>query len=204
MLPNSKMIVDLWVTIVSEPQNHCSNSFLTNLHRFCSRTVQAWFFTHRSYTITHSLMYITVHDISMLTWLVEQWQVGAVASKTSLNTSIPAPPSPGPQALYLPSSKTKGSPESETETWFNAWGGLEVWSKVLDQHHTCAVDSRQGLAAIFSPRGRGKLPVIGGITLGWFISYQQRGPPLTVPWIRTITSWGMGPVCRKVSPVSSL
>ena len=36
-----------------------------------------------SYTITHSFMYITVRDISTLTWLVEQWQVGAVASKTS-------------------------------------------------------------------------------------------------------------------------
>ena len=56
----------------------------------------------------------------MLTWLVEQWQVGAVASKTSLNTSIPAPPPPGPPALYLPSSKTKGSPESATEARFNA------------------------------------------------------------------------------------
>lgn len=201
MLPNNRMIVDLWVTIVSEPQNHCSKSFLTNLHRFCSRTVQVWFFTHMSYTIIHSFMYITVHDISMLTWLVEQWQVGAVAWKTSLNTSTPPP---GPQALYRPSSKTKGSPESATETRFNAWGGLEVWSKVLDQYPICAVDCRQGLAAIFSPRGRRRLPVIGGITLGWFISYQQRGPPLTVPWIRTITSWGMGPVCRKVSPVSSL
>lgn len=153
-----------------------------------------------SYTITHSFMYITVCDISMLTWLVEQWQVGAVASKTSLNTSTPPP---GPQALYLPSSKTKGSPESATETRLNAWGGLEVWSKVLDQHPTCAVDSRLGLAAIFSPRGRGRLPVMGGITLGWSIRYQQREPPLTVPWVRTVTSWGVGQVCRKVSAVSS-
>ena len=40
---------------------------------------------------------------------------------------------------------------------------------------------------------------------GWLMSYQgnqQRGMPLTTPLIETVISWGLGQVCRKVSPVS--
>ena len=52
-------------------------------------------------------------------------------------------------------------------------------------------DSRQDLAAVFTPRGKGRLPVMGGILSGWLVGYQGyqlRGTPLTAPWIRTITS----------------
>ena len=62
------------------------------------------------------------------------------------------------------------------------------------------------MVAVFAPGGRkGRLPVIGGVMSGWLTSYQgkqQKGRPLTSPLIRTITSWGLGQVCRKVSHVS--
>ena len=48
------------------------------------------------------------------------------------------------------------------------------------------------------------MPVTEELTSGGLISYQgnqQRGTPLTAPWIRTITSWGLGQVLRKVSHV---
>ena len=43
--------------------------------------------------------------------------------------------------------------------------------------------------------GKGRLPVMGGIDLRWahwLPGNQQRGTPLTIPLIRTVTSWGLG------------
>ena len=65
------------------------------------------------------------------------------------------------------------------------------------------------MVAVFPPggAGEGRLLVIGELMSGGLISYQrnqQRGTPLTAPLIRTIISWGLGQVGRKVSPVSGV
>ena len=60
------------------------------------------------------------------------------------------------------------------------------------------------MVAGFTPREKGRLPVIGGTDgLIGYQGNQQRGTPLMAPLIRTITFWDLGQVCRKVSPVHS-
>ena len=54
----------------------------------------------------------------------------------------------------------------------------------------CAADGGQDIMAVFAA-GRG----------GGFLITSYRGTPLTAPLIRTITSWGLGQVRRKVSHV---
>ena len=57
------------------------------------------------------------------------------------------------------------------------------------------------MAAVFSPRRKGRLPVRGELTSGGLISYQgnqQRGTPLTAPLVIIITSWDLGQVGRSV------
>ena len=70
----------------------------------------------------------------------------------------------------------------------------------------CAADSGgQDMTAVFAPRGKGRLPVIGELTSGGFISYQgnqPRGTPLTAPLIKDNHQLGQGQVHRKVSHVS--
>ena len=64
----------------------------------------------------------------------------------------------------------------------------------------CAAEGKQDMAAVFSLRGDCRL--WGELISGEFISYQgnqQRGTPLPTPLMRTITSWGLGQVLRKVS-----
>ena len=68
----------------------------------------------------------------------------------------------------------------------------------------CVAVSGQDTVAVFAPQGKSRLPVIGGITAGWLISYQgnqQRDTPLTTPLI-SYPNWGLGQVCRKVSHLS--
>ena len=63
------------------------------------------------------------------------------------------------------------------------------------------------MVAVFSPGKKGRLPLIGELTSDALISYQgnqQRGTSFTAPLIRTITSWGLGQVSRKVSQVSKI
>ena len=40
----------------------------------------------------------------------------------------------------------------------------------------CTADGRQDLAAVFTPRGRGRLPVVEGIDIGWPISWLPGKP----------------------------
>ena len=57
------------------------------------------------------------------------------------------------------------------------------------------------------PCGGGEVTSYRELTSGGLISYQgnqQRGTSLTAPLIRTITSWGLGQVPRKVSQVSKI
>lgn len=76
------------------------------------------------------------------------------------------------QALYLPNLKTKEkSPESVTDIQgLMKRETVHVWSKVLEHTVSCEADGGQDMAAVF-----GKvLPVIEGIDISWFISYQGK------------------------------
>ena len=57
----------------------------------------------------------------------------------------------------------------------------------------CAADSRQDKVAVFSTRGRGRLPVIEGIDWGGIIGYQgnqQRSTPPHCPFDKlSISLW---------------
>ena len=79
------------------------------------------------------------------------------------------------------------------------------WS---DTPPPCAADSRQDVAVVFTRGGKWRgLPVIGNwcqVGLLVFRQNQQRGTPLTAPLIRTVTSWGLGQVPRKVSQVGKI
>ena len=77
------------------------------------------------------------------------------------------------------------------------------WSNIP----SCAADGGQDMVAACSPE-EGEIDSCGeALTSSWLISCQgnqQKGTPFTVPLIRTITSWGLQEVCRKVSLVSRL
>lgn len=63
------------------------------------------------------------------------------------------------------------------------------------------------MEAGLTPWRKGQLQCVGGTRLGWLISYQgnqQRCPPLILPLIRAILSWGMGHTWGKVSQVSGI
>ena len=71
----------------------------------------------------------------------------------------------------------------------------------------CARASKQDMAAVFARGGKGTLTFMGESvsSSSGLISNQgnqQRVTPLTAPLIRTITSWGLGQVHRRVCSVS--
>ena len=83
-------------------------------------------------------------------------------SITSLSMLIYAGLHPaGLQALYLPSLKTEGRDQSQQQRhqWFNGWGILHVWNKVLEWHPT--VCSRWWAGHGSSLRFRGEKEVTG-------------------------------------------
>ena len=65
----------------------------------------------------------------------------------------------GLQALYLPSPKTKGRAQSQWQRhqWFNGWGSLCVWNKVLERHPIVGGRQPAGLGGILSSWGKGKV-----------------------------------------------
>ena len=93
------------------------------------------------------------------------------------------------KACACPALRPKNGLESATETWFNGWGSLPVWSKVLEQQPACAVtDSGQNMAAGYAMllRREGGSGLQLKLTSGWLISYhgnQLRGMSLTSPLI---------------------
>ena len=65
----------------------------------------------------------------------------------------------GLQTQCLSNLKTEKKAQSQQQRhqWFNGWGSLHVWSKVLEQHPTVFVaDRRQDLAVGFAP-GQGQI-----------------------------------------------
>ena len=120
---------------------------------------------------------------------------------------------PGLQALDLPSFKTKERAWSQRQ-WFHGQEEL-TWLKQgprATPHRVRQVAGRTR-EAVFAPRGRGRLAVIGGIEVRWahwLPGKIAEGTPLTSPLIsyqvetfrctvRTIISWGLGQVFRKGS-----
>ena len=69
--------------------------------------------------------------------------------------------------------------------WFNGWGSLHVWNKVLERHPTVGGAGQAGRVGSLGPGGKGRLPVTGELTSGGLISYQgnqSRGTPLMPLW----------------------
>ena len=116
----------------------------------------------------------------------------------------------GLQALCLPSLNTEETDWSQWQRhqWFNGWGTLHAWSKVLEwQCGRQWAGHGSSLCWVRGWRGEGGYQ----LTSGWVIGYhgnQQRSTSFTSPFdklswwrcsdlqIRTITSWGLGQVCR--------
>ena len=114
----------------------------------------------------------------------------------------------GLQGLCLPTLKTKDRAQCQQQRhqWFNGWGNLTCMKQGpgITSHRVWPMAGKTWQQALL-PEGKGRLPVIGGITSACRVSYhgnQQRGMPLTAPFIRTVTSWGLEQVCRNVSQVS--
>ena len=116
------------------------------------------------------------------------------------------------EACACPASRPKKEPgvSNRDISGLMEGGSLHVWSKVLERHPTVCIRLQwragHGSSLRWGFAGE-RLPVIGELMSGGLISYQrnqQRGTPLTAPLIRTITSWGLGQVHRKVSPVSKI
>ena len=103
--------------------------------------------------------------------------------------------------LGLPSFKTEERVRSQRQRfqWLNAWGAYTSEAGSWSDTPPCVVGRGQDVA-LRGGEGKGRLPVIGGITSGGLIGYQgnqQRGRPLTAPLIRAVTSWGPGQVHRR-------
>lgn len=127
----------------------------------------------------------------------------------------------GLQGLYLPRFKTEEIAQSQQQRpqWFNGWGAYLSEVRSWRWHPTlCAEDGEQNMAAVFAPapRGRGRLPVTGGIAIRLAHGLPgklARSKALTAPLVsspggsvlikvETIASWGRGQACRKVRPMS--
>ena len=111
------------------------------------------------------------------------------------------------QALCMPSFKNEERARSQQlrHQWFNGWGILHVWSKVVEWHPTVCSAWWAGHGVSLRSGGTGRLPVTGELMSGRLIGYhgnQQRGMPLTAPLRRTVTNWGLGQAHREVSHVS--
>jgi len=108
--------------------------------------------------------------------------------------------------------------QQQRHQWLNGWGESHMSeARSRSNNPPCAADSGQNRAVVFAPRGRGRLPVIGGTDIRLAISYQGKpasehvhnGPFDKVSWwrcskpkLRMITGWGRGQGCGKVSHVS--
>ena len=118
----------------------------------------------------------------------------------------------GLQSLYLPNHKTKERAQSQWQRhqWFNGWGILHVWSKVLEWHPT-ACGRRWGHGCGLRYQGKREMTSYrrNWCQVGsWVARETSRGVHLTAPLInyhsggssdlkiRTITSWGWGQVHR--------
>ena len=96
-----------------------------------------------------------------------------------------------------PASRPKKEPRFSNRDVSGVMDGGAYTSEARSWSDTppCAVDDGQDMAAVFTPKWKKRLPVIGELMSGGLIRYQgnqQRGTPLTAPLIRIITSWGRG------------
>ena len=102
----------------------------------------------------------------------------------------------GLQGLYLPSFKTKEPRVSDRG--INGLTDAGVYTseaRSCSDAQLCVVDSRQDMEAVLAPRGKWRLPVIGGINIR--LAHQlpgklAEGHAPQSPLIRTVTSWGRG------------
>ena len=112
----------------------------------------------------------------------------------------------GLQGLCLPVSRPKKEPRVSGRDIDGLLDGGAYTSVARSWRDTppCTAHGGQDMMEVFAPRGEERLPVIGELMSGGLISYQgnqQRGTPLTTPLTRTVPSWGLGQVRRKVSHV---
>ena len=65
----------------------------------------------------------------------------------------------GLQGLCLPSFKTKERARSQQQRhqWFNEWGSLHIWSKVLEQHPTLCSGRQTGHGSSLCSWGEGEI-----------------------------------------------
>lgn len=105
--------------------------------------------------------------------------------------AVPCRPT-SPIPAQLQDRQKKESCIKDRYQWFNRWGSLHTWSKVLEWHATTCrgLPAGQG-CSLHSKEKWGDCQELGELMSGWLTSYQwnqQRGRPL----IRTITPWAWG------------
>ena len=126
--------------------------------------------------------------------------------------AVPCRPT-SPVPAQLQDRQKKESCIKDRYQWFNRWGSLHTWSKVLEWNPT--MWGRMWKQASLAGEEKGSLPVTGRIDIR-LAHVLPRKPaerqPLSAPSVsyqvevfwseaRTIISWGLGQI-GKVSPVS--
>lgn len=82
-----------------------------------------------------------------------------------------------PARHYLPSFKIEQRARSQQQRhpWFNGQGSLHVEARSWSHTPPCVANGGQEIEAVFAPRWRGRLPIIGGINVR--LAYQLLEKP---------------------------
>ena len=103
------------------------------------------------------------------------------------------------KACACPASRPKKEPEVSNRDINGLMDGGAYTSEARSWSDTplCAADGGQDMVAVFAPEVREGYQLEGNwCQVGSLVT---RGTSITASLIRTITSWGLGQVCRKVS-----